>query len=281
MWVVDNGSADGSPELVRDRHPWARLIAGDENLGFGAAVNLVASRTSTPWVAPANADASLEPGALARLLATGEQYPDVGAVAPRLVLPDGTTQHSVFAFPTLGFSVLYNLGAGAVPRLAERLCLPGAWDPERPRQIDWAMGAFLLVRRTAWDQAGGFDPDQWMYAEDLDLGWRLARAGWPTRFEPDARVRHAASAATEQAWGDDAAPRWMAATYRWSLRRRGAAATRATAAVNVCGNIVRWWARVPLARLDPDRWSAGRDWFRDWARLHAVGLRPRRRLEHD
>ena len=90
-----------------------------------------------------------------------------------------------------------------VPGLGDRLCLERRWDPTREREIDWAHGAFVLVRREAFDAVGGFDTDQWMYAEDLDLGWRLARAGGPTRFVPAARVRHEVAAATSQQFADD------------------------------------------------------------------------------
>jgi len=248
VWVVDNASTDGSPELVRESFEWVRLVEAGENLGFGAAVNVVAERSTAPWIAPANADVALEPGALERLLATGAEHPRAGAVAPRLVLPDGATQHSVYAFPTVRFTAAYNLGlARVVPGLGERLCLLGEWDPARPRWVDWAVGAFLVVRREAWDGAGGFDPAQWMYAEDLDLGWRLARMGWRTRYEPRARVRHAESAATRQAWGEAGVRRRQAATYDWMLRRRGRARMRAAALVNALGARARgrtWWAQM-------------------------------------
>src|SRR6202011_88109 len=107
--------------------------------------------------------------------------PGAGAVAPRLVLPDGTTQHSVFAFPTVPFAFI--LATGAYRHwagLADRLAIPGHWDSARSRRVPWAVAAFLLIRRAAWDQLGGFDERQWMYAEDLDLGWRLREAGWTT-----------------------------------------------------------------------------------------------------
>ncbi|MCW3011198.1 MAG: glycosyl transferase, family 2, partial [Solirubrobacterales bacterium] len=196
VWVVDNASDDGSAAMVAERHPWARLVASGENLGFGAAVNLVAARTRTPFLAPANADLLLEPGALRALLEAAAEHPGAGAFAPRLVLPDGTTQHSVHPFPTVTTGLLLSSGAARLPLLARRLPLHGHFDPDRPREVDWAHGAFLLVRRTAWDAAGGFDPEQWLYAEDLDLGWRLARAGRPRRYVPGARVRHEVSAAT-------------------------------------------------------------------------------------
>src|SRR5205823_4230061 len=124
-----NASSDGSPELVAERFGWARLERAGRNLGFGAAVNRVAERTATPWLAMANADVRAHPGALDALLAAGRADPGAGALAPRLRLPDGTTQHSVFPFPTLPFTVAFNLGAlRLTPGLADRLGVPGRWS---------------------------------------------------------------------------------------------------------------------------------------------------------
>ena len=227
IWVVDNGSSDGSVEMVRERHGWAQLVESGENLGYGRAVNLVADRTSSPWFALSNADIALRPGALEALLEAGEADPGAGVVAPRLILPDGRTQHSAWAFPTVASTVVQNAGALVVgARLADRLALQGAWNPERARRVPWAVGAFLLVRREAWDAVGGFDAGQWMSAEDLDLGWRMRAAGWATRYEPRAVVDHEESAATRQVWGSDLAIHWQRCAYAWMLRRLGRAAYR-------------------------------------------------------
>ena len=243
VWVVDNASSDGSAAMVRERFPWVKLIASEENLGFGRAVNEAVRRGSeTAWIAPANADVALEPGAIDALLAAPGD-----AVAPRLVLPDGSTQESVLPFPTLAFTIRHNLGLS------------------RPRR-EWALGAFLLVRREAWP---GFDEAQWMYAEDLDLGWRLREAGRTLTYVPQARVLHESAASTSVAFGDQLEARWQRATYEWMLRRRGRPVTRAVAAVNVAGALAR--AAMP--------WRPGwqRDRDRRWARTHAVGLRVRLR----
>ena len=280
VWVVDNASEDGSPEMVRESCPWATLVASRDNLGFGSAVNLVASRTNTEWIVPANSDVELTEGALSTLIATGERFPSAGIVAPQLVLPSGQTQHSVHSFPTLPFTILFNTGlADLSPTLADRLVLEGHWQADRPRFVPWAIGALLLVRRAAWEQVGGFDEGQWMYAEDLDLGWRMAQAGWGTRYEPAARVLHDASAATAQAWGEERTARWIQSTYAWMLRRRGITRTRAAALVNIAGAV---W-RVPLlaqaARRRGAPWSDGLREAWGWMRLHALGLASRPRLE--
>jgi N-acetylglucosaminyl-diphospho-decaprenol L-rhamnosyltransferase len=273
--VVDNASEDGSADLVRERFPWATLVASPSNLGFGAAVNLAAERTDARWLAIANADVAVAPGALDALLAAAAADPGAGALAPRLVLPDGRTQHSVYAFPSVRSTLALALGLDRlVPRLGDRLLLVGAWDPDRPRRVPWAIGAFLLLRRDAWAAAGGFDPGQWMYAEDLELGWRLRRAGFATRYVPDARVEHRSAAATTRAWGDERTARWMWSTYAWTLRRRGRLRTRAIATISIAGALVRYVALSPLAVLAPHPWRARRAVWAAWARLHLAGLAP-------
>jgi GT2 family glycosyltransferase len=268
VWVVDNASSDGSPEMVAREFPWVSLVASGENLGFGPAVNLVAARTRSPWLAPANADIRLLDSALSALIRAGETYPRAGVVAPRLLTPTGDTQVSVYPFPTLPFTVAYVTGAArASTRLARRWYIDDGFDPEQAAAVPWAVGAFLLVRREAWDEVGGFDERQWMYAEDLDLGWRMQRAGWHTRYEPTARVMHDESAATKQAWGAERHERWHDSTYAWLRQRRGPTVAKAIAGVNVTGYLGRAAVHTGTrnARARRDALNA--------ARAHAAGLR--------
>lgn len=271
--VVDNASTDGSQEMVAEQYPWATLIASSENRGFGAAVNLAARRAAGKWIAPANADIRLGPGAMEHLLSAGDRDPEAGAIAPRLISPDGSTQHSVFPFPTVPFTLMYNLGLfGLSNPLGDRWCVIGRWDPERSRPVPWAVGAFLIVRREAWAATGGFDEELWMYAEDLDLGWRLREAGWQTRYEPSALVHHEGAASTSQAWGDDRALRWHRSTYAWLIRRRGPLVTRSIALLNVVGASVRAALLAPAAALRPGRWGIPLHTALNTARAHRVGL---------
>jgi N-acetylglucosaminyl-diphospho-decaprenol L-rhamnosyltransferase len=280
VWVVDNGSSDGSAQAARERAPWAEVLEPGRNLGFGSAVNLVARRTQGDWLVAANADVALEPGALEALLAAGGSA-HVGCVAPRLILPDGETQQSVHALPTVPFALAFNLGLHRLsPSLADRFCLEGSWDVSQPREVQWAIGALLLLRRVAFDAVGGFDERQWMYAEDLDLAWRLRTDGWTTRYEPRARVRHEVSAATNAAFGDQKTARFMAATYAALVRRRGLVRTWATAGLNVAGAAARLAWLAPLARVSPRR-RGSRDVMRDWLAAHLRGLRPRAALLRD
>jgi len=281
VWVVDNRSSDGSPELVRSEFPWARLVVAESNLGFGPAVNVVARQTASAWIAPANADIEATPGALDALLRAGAEDPQAGIIAPKLLLPDGSVQRSVYPFPTLTTAALFHLHLYRFDRaVGERLCLPGYWDRERPRRADWATGAFLLVRRQPWSTVGGFDDEQWMYAEDIDLAWRLRRAGWATRYEPRAVFRHALSAAASQAFGSDwkRATRSTVATYAWIARRRGWRVAWAVAAANVLGSGARLATLSVLARVLGGRWEERRRSALHSVRLHRLGLRSRSAL---
>ena len=273
VWVVDNGSTDGSADMVAAEFHWVSLVASAENLGFGPAVNLVAERTETPWIAAANADIKLTAGALAKLVEAGERDPSVGSVAPRLRLADGSTQHSVHRFPSPGLAIAFNLGVGhLIPAAGERFLLEGRWDAERSRSVPWAHGAFLVVRRSAFDLIGGFDPQQWMYAEDLDLAWRLARAGFSTVYTPEAVVGHAVSAAAEQAFGAERTVRHTVATSEWICARRGRGVALSYALVNLGGTALRWLAVWPLAVAQPARWAMRRAQLGLFVRAHVRGL---------
>jgi GT2 family glycosyltransferase len=267
--VVDNASTDGSAALVAERHPWATLVRAGGNIGYGPAVNLgAAAGPASRWLVAANADVAVQHGALASLVAAGDADPGIGVVAPRLVLEDGSTQHHVHPFPSLTALAAVHLPGGA-RLLRAGTVLEGRWDPAIARDVDWAHGALLLVRRGAFDAIGGFPADQWLYAEDLDLCWRLRRAGWRTRYEPTAGVQHAVGASTAQAWAVEAAreDRKQEAAYRWMRGTYGPRRTAALAAAAFLG-----------ARAHALRKPTG--WQRDRALAHAArhrrALRPGR-----
>jgi N-acetylglucosaminyl-diphospho-decaprenol L-rhamnosyltransferase len=279
VWVVDNASEDGSAEMVRADFPWVRLIAREDNLGFGAAVNEVAQRTAgTPpaWIAAANADIAIHPETLSALLAAGASDPGAGIIAPALVLPDASIEHSVHPFPGLGPSLALGLGlARVIPRLARRLALDGHWDQAMARTADWAHGAFLMIRRTAFDQVDGFDPQQFLYAEDLDIAWRLSRVGWHTRYQPAARVDHVRAAAISQFYGDERDRKAQRSAYAWMLRRRGPVVMRACALINTVGA----GARAAAASIGSGDGATGLEaWqLRRHTRTHMSGLMASRR----
>lgn len=276
--VVDNASTDGSAAMVAADHPWVTLHEPGRNLGYGPAVNLVAAQTTTPFIAAANSDLRVAPDALAALLDAATAHPDAGVLAPRLLTPGGETQHSVHPFPTVRLGLLLSTGLALRRRIARSLPMEGHWDPAVAREVDWAHGALLLIRRRTWDAVGGFDPGQFFYAEDLDLCWRARRAGYATRYVPEACVQHEVSAAAGARWDSHArAVRSQRSTYAWLLARRGPLAARSVALANLAGPATR----APLYALGA-RVRAGlgsrRDAQRLYLEMHRTGLEPAERL---
>jgi N-acetylglucosaminyl-diphospho-decaprenol L-rhamnosyltransferase len=140
--------------------------------------------------------------------------------------------------------------------------------------VPWAVGAFVLIRREAWDATGGFDAGQWMSAEDLELGWRMREEGWATRYEPRAVVDHEESAATGSVWGEELPLHWQRCAYAWMVRRRGRARTAAVGLMNLVGSGARYLLRLALSGDDEGTRALGR-----WAAVHVYAFAPRRVLD--
>jgi N-acetylglucosaminyl-diphospho-decaprenol L-rhamnosyltransferase len=188
--VVDNDSGDGTAEMVAADYPDVELIAAPRNLGFAAATNLGATRGKAPHLLALNPDTALTPGALDKVLATMRAHPEVAVVGARLLREDGSLDHaSKRSFPTPLSALGHFTGVGRRPSARGRLAAYGAPDVDSG-PVDAVNGAFMLMRRDVFEQLGGFDEGYWMYMEDLDLSYRLARAGWLSWYEPDAVVTH-------------------------------------------------------------------------------------------
>ncbi|MHB8682287.1 MAG: glycosyltransferase family 2 protein [Acidimicrobiales bacterium] len=190
--VHDNASEDGTPAVLAELVPEADVVVGDTNLGFAGGVNRILARSDAPWFLALNSDAWPEPGALGALVAAAERLPDAGALCPLVLRPDGVVEHATHPFPTVRLAALEAFGGRRwLPRRRRaELLLEGAWSHERPRRVDWAVGAALLFRRSAIDAVGALDERFFMYVEDLEWCWRARQSGWHVYFEPSAVVRH-------------------------------------------------------------------------------------------
>ncbi len=182
--VADNGSTDGSVEMVRREFPAAVLVVNPENPGYGAGANRAVGRCTTGYVLLLNSDTTLAPGALGALRDYLDRHERAAIVGPRLVHPDGTPQESCFRFPR-AVRPLTRAKAGSLPH-------------DRAGPVPWVLGAALGLRRTAFEAVGGFDETYHMYFEEVDLAYRLRKAGWETHFTPEARVVHVGGASTRQ-----------------------------------------------------------------------------------
>jgi GT2 family glycosyltransferase/glycosyltransferase involved in cell wall biosynthesis len=196
--VVDNGSTDGSVEMIRERFPEVELVELDENIGFGPANNVGFERCRGRYVLLLNSDAFLAKNALSELVAALTRHAAAGAVGARLLNPDGSLQRSAWPFPTPWRAMLEAL---LLHRPLRRLGLIedlGTWAHDYERPVDYVIGACVLLRREALAEIGGFDEAFWLYAEETDLEKRLAARGWSVIFTPAAVATHVGSASSRE-----------------------------------------------------------------------------------
>jgi len=249
--VHDNASPDGTADAIAASHPSVELERSPVNLGFAAAMNRLLARSTAPWLFALNPDAWPEAGALERLVTEGEAHPRAAAVAPMVLRPGGGLEHSTQPLPSL--RVAASCAVGGYDRLVRR---------DQPGDVGWAVGAALLMRRTAVEEIGGFDERLFLFAEDLEWCWRAHERGWTIRFEPEAVVRHVGGASAAVTYGRRRTQVQVHNTYRVFRERRGALATIAYRALNVAG-CARLYA---LARLRRD--APGRAEWADQLRAH-------------
>jgi len=192
LWVVDNASEDDSVAFVQRAYPQAHLIVNAQNVGFARANNQAMAQSTGRFLLLLNSDAFLQAGALEALLQAMRDHPDTGIAGAQLFYEDGRLQRSCYAFPTLASELWQTLW---LDRLFPHSRVFGGyqmtwWAMDTPREVDWVMGACILVRREALEQVGGFDETFFMYSEETDLCYRMKQAGWKVRYVPEARVVH-------------------------------------------------------------------------------------------
>jgi N-acetylglucosaminyl-diphospho-decaprenol L-rhamnosyltransferase len=197
--VVDNKPEAHSPIAASASASGAQYLPQSHNLGYGGAMNAgVASLDPLiEWVLLSNPDVVVAPGTVDTLVATAATDPRVGAVGPAILNDDGGVYPSARSVPSLRTGVGHALFAN--------IWISNPWtrayrrDTEAApvaRDAGWLSGACLLVRRSAFAELGGFDDAYFMYFEDVDLGYRLGKAGYLNRYEPAAIVSHSGAHST-------------------------------------------------------------------------------------
>jgi N-acetylglucosaminyl-diphospho-decaprenol L-rhamnosyltransferase len=194
--VVDHGSTDGTVELVRERFPDVQLVE-QPNLGLAAGWNRGIESASGRFVLLQNADAWIAGDAVEALLAFADDHAHAAIVAPKLVNPDGSLQRSVRGFPTLWrLATEYYFLRKLAPRSrALNAFYAGDFDHRETREVEWVMGASLLVRRDAIDAVGPADSAFFLFSEETDWCYRFHQAGWTVVYFPGAEVVHVSGAA--------------------------------------------------------------------------------------
>lgn len=269
VWVVDNASTDGTPEMVTETFPAVHLVASQENLGFAAGNNLALreisnSHTPTPpnYIWLLNPDTKVQPGATVALVDFMERTPQAAVAGAKLLYADGSLQQSAFRFP--GIVQLVFEFFPLPPRFYDT-SLNGRYprrlyEGDSPFPVDHPLGAAMMVRREAIEQVGLLDEDFWMYCEEIDWCWRLRKAGWRAYCVPAARVIHHAGQSSGQIripsfvnlWTSRARlyarhhgpiTRWLAqALVRAGMRRRMQKASPEM--IVACQQVIRAWDGV-------------------------------------
>ncbi len=211
VWLVDSASADATVAIVRERFASVKLIACERNIGFGAGNNLALRAIGFDGedeaaALPAavyllNPDTVTQPGACRSLFDALMARADVGLAGARLTFGDGSFQHSAFRFPGLRqiwsefFPTPGRMAEGAFNGRYSR----AQYDLAQPFEVDFTLGATMMLRREVIQQTHGFNTDFFLYCEEIDWAWRIRRAGWRVLCVPLARVTHLGGGSTSQA----------------------------------------------------------------------------------
>ncbi|MFP4086246.1 MAG: glycosyltransferase family 2 protein [Desulfobacteraceae bacterium] len=194
IWVVDNGSSDGSAAAARARYPHVHVIENTVNLGFAAANNLALGQIQGRYAVLLNTDVILRQDAVKDLYHFMEGHPRVAMACGQLLNLNGSKQNSIANFPCLP-SLLLN-------ETLLRILLPGKFPSKRreyktPIDVESCIGACLMVRRSAMDHVGLLDERYFFFLEETDWAYRMKQAGWRVCFVPSARIYHAQGKSVE------------------------------------------------------------------------------------
>ena len=198
--VVDNGSTDGTLELLDHAFPWGVVIRNSLNVGFSKANNQGLAAGRGRYLLLLNPDTEIVGDSLSRMMSHLDAGPDIGALGPTLRYGDGSLQSSRRRFPTYatGFFESTILGQWwPQHRLLTRYFVRDAGDDET-QDVDWLVGACLMIRRDAYSQVGPLDERFFMYSEEVEFQHRLRAAGWRVVYLPAAQVIHYEGKSSEQ-----------------------------------------------------------------------------------
>lgn len=185
IFVVDNASKKGDLEEAKEKFPSVGFIENNRNLGFGKANNQVLKKLKTEYVLILNPDCLVSKGTIKYMLSYMDQNQDVGAASCKLVKSDGKidwASHRGFPTPWASFKY-YFLGDDSLYHLTGR-------DFEKAHEVDSISGAFFLTRKSVLLKVGLFDEDYFMYAEDIDLCFRIKEAGFKIMYIPQVSTIH-------------------------------------------------------------------------------------------
>ncbi len=195
VWVVDSCSRDESVKMVRENFPEVGLIENRVNVGYAKAANQGIKACSGKYVVVSNTDIYILGNALEKLMEYLDAHPDTGIVGPKVYDNPGKTsvQSSCRSFPSIQTALFnrYSLLTKLFPRNPwSKRYLMSNWNHDEPMEVDWVSGCFFIARRDALENVNSFDEDFFMYNEDVDLCYRIKKAGWKVAYCSYAEIAH-------------------------------------------------------------------------------------------
>ena len=187
--VVDNNSSDGSRELIRTEFPQVLLIENPKNRGAAYARNLGIQKAQGEHLLFLDCDTEVLDNAVQKLIDYIKTHPEIGILSPQLLYPDHTVQHSSRPFPTV-LTFIRRVLEGDFKFLWRRKNFETSWNHSSTREVDWTMSAAWLIPRAVLEKVGEFDDGYFYNYEDVDLSWRIKKAGWKIVYYPEAQVIH-------------------------------------------------------------------------------------------
>jgi GT2 family glycosyltransferase len=190
--VVDNASSDDSIEYIQREYPQVRIFQNEDNIGFSRANNRGIAEARGRYYLLLNTDTFVHPNALETLVRFMDEHPEAGAGGCRLYYEDGSLQRSCTSFPTLSTELWQALW---LDRIFPESKIFGKywmtyWDFNDVREVDSIIGACMMLRRETINEVGAFDESYFMYSEEVDLCYRMKKAGWKVLFTPKATATH-------------------------------------------------------------------------------------------
>lgn len=185
VWVSDNGSTDGSIEMLKNEFPKARLLENGKNLGFSKGNNRAIKQATGRFILLLNSDTEVTPETFERSLSYMRQHPNAGILGCKVYLPDGSLDPACrrrFPGPANSFLRLFGL------KKFSDYNIDG--DTDQEQEVDAVMGAYLLIRKEVVDKIGLLDEEYFMYGEDLDWCYRAKAAGFKVVYYPGAEITH-------------------------------------------------------------------------------------------
>ena len=202
IFIVDNMSSDGSPEMVERHFPSVNLIRSPGNIGFGRANNLVKPFVQTPYILFLNPDTIVPKAVITKMIDFIDQHPNVALLGCRMRNPDGKPQElGLQWFPSPTKEFIRSLLVTDRNLRFFKIFLPYI-DPDISQFVKKLYGGCLLARRHAMDGVGWFDERYFMYCEDVDLSYQIKKKGWDIYYLAEAEIIHVGGGASQNAGSD-------------------------------------------------------------------------------